>query len=173
VCINKLNRRGQAAFDTPLPLLSPHSSLTFLLNHSSLSLYSLTPPAHDPQGTTYPDALFAQDFSTDVSPSQEGRSNTGGYALLWLNTGRPCTAYVPTSCLDGKSMDACTQDLTEALLSGAQQHRQRGGGLGPAALAAAVAVPVVLAGEGPGRITVISMMLSSFSFAMKLQAPSS
>lgn len=108
-----------------------------------------SPPKKPPQGTSYPAALFANDFSTDVPPSQEGRSNTGGYALMWHDTGRPCRNYVPTSCLDTKSMEACTQDLTESLLAGAQSARG-GGGLAPGTLAAAVAVPVVVAGECGG-----------------------
>lgn len=45
------------------------------------------PPHTHAQGVTYPDALFADSVSTDVAPSQEGRSKTGGYALLWTNTG--------------------------------------------------------------------------------------
>jgi hypothetical protein len=41
------------------------------------------------QGRTFPAAMFAQSFSTDVAPTQEGRANIGGYALLWQNTGGP------------------------------------------------------------------------------------
>jgi hypothetical protein len=54
-------------------------------SHISTVVAVMLPP--HAQGTTYRDALFAHSFSTDVAPSQEGRSATGGYALLWNNTG--------------------------------------------------------------------------------------
>lgn len=97
------------------------------------------------QGRTYPGSLYIQSFSTDVAPSQEGRANTGGYALLWRDTARPCSAYVQESCLDSQSMDACTHALTAQLLAGQQQEGNRG--LQPGVLAAAIAVPVCIVGE--------------------------
>jgi hypothetical protein len=67
-------------------------------------------------------------------------------ALPPPSPGRPCTAYVPTSCLDSKSMDACTKDLTDTLLSSASSaSNQPRTSLSPAALAAAIAVPVAAA----------------------------
>ncbi len=97
------------------------------------------------QGRTYPGSLYIQSFSTDVGPSQEGRANTGGYALLWRDTARPCSAYVQESCLDTQSMDACTQQLTAQLLAGRQQEGERG--LQPGVLAAAIVVPICVVGE--------------------------
>jgi hypothetical protein len=103
------------------------------------------------QGHTYPGSLFTKSFSTDVAPSQEGRANTGGYALLWRNTARPCSAYVQESCLDTQSMDACTHALTAQLLAG-QQGQGGERGLQPGVLAAAIVVPVCVAGEwAPAR----------------------
>lgn len=64
------------------------------------------PPSYthqNQQGTSYPNALYAQSFSTDVAPSQAGRANTGGYALLWTNTGACVCGWVFVTPTDTNS----------------------------------------------------------------------
>jgi hypothetical protein len=107
------------------------------------------------QGVSYPGSLLARDFSTDISPSQEGRSRSGGYALQMVNTARACKAFVATSCLDSQGMEQCTQQATEAALAAEGQAgvaTASRSSLPPPALAAAIAVPlgVVVAASAAG-----------------------
>eukprot|EP00775_Hariotina_reticulata_P003316 gene3316-3593_t len=99
------------------------------------------------RGREFPDSLIYENVSFDVPVShQEGRGFAGGYAVGCTGGIRICDSYVSRDCLVDKTPDLCVVELTNKLYSQAEGVSQGPAGTSPGVLAAAIVVPLVVAG---------------------------
>lgn len=92
-------------------------------------------------------SLRASDVSSIVSPGDvaDTQAYYAGYSVQQLNTTRVCLSYVSEACVAERGGDLCLNEAVNALLAEEAAARQ-GGGRG--VNVAAIAAPVVVAGEG-------------------------
>eukprot|EP00882_Tetradesmus_deserticola_P006245 GHRQ01006572.1.p1 GENE.GHRQ01006572.1~~GHRQ01006572.1.p1 ORF type:complete len:289 (+),score=74.95 GHRQ01006572.1:290-1156(+) len=96
------------------------------------------------QGRPYPDVVRAEDVSMDAPLTPMGQGSfSGGFAAQWLNVTSICRSYVSDECVARESSEVCITQQTQQLLAaaaGGTDHTS-------AKRAAAIAVPVAVAGE--------------------------